>query len=70
MKKEEGGMNISGLEEKPFESRLGTIPDGYMGKLVVYKSGKVKLRLGDALYDVRTIPFLMLFSSCFLLYLL
>jgi len=50
--KKEGGTNISGLEEKPFESHLSSIPDGYMGKVVIYKSGKVKLRLGDALFDI------------------
>lgn len=30
---------------------LASLPEGYMGKLVVYKSGKVKLRLGDVLLD-------------------
>ncbi|XP_062164403.1 DNA-directed RNA polymerase III subunit rpc4-like [Alnus glutinosa] len=32
--------------------RLEELPDGYMGKMLVYKSGAIKLKLGDALYDV------------------
>lgn len=31
---------------------LKDLPAGYMGKLYVYKSGKVKMKLGDALFDV------------------
>lgn len=31
---------------------LEELPDGYMGKMLVYKSGAVKLKLGDILYDV------------------
>ncbi|KAM1368334.1 hypothetical protein PS1_001681 [Malus domestica] len=31
---------------------LEELPAGYMGKMLVYKSGKVKLRLGDTFYDV------------------
>ncbi|XP_022922968.1 DNA-directed RNA polymerase III subunit rpc4-like [Cucurbita moschata] len=31
---------------------LRNLPGGYMGKLLIYKSGAVKLRLGDTLYDV------------------
>ncbi|KAK6155887.1 hypothetical protein DH2020_010135 [Rehmannia glutinosa] len=34
---------ISGLED---------LPKGYIGKMLVYKSGDVKLKLGDILYDV------------------
>lgn len=30
---------------------LAELPEGYMGKLVVYKSGKVKLKLGDVVLD-------------------
>ncbi|KAL7107368.1 hypothetical protein ACP275_06G049800 [Erythranthe tilingii] len=33
-------------------SRLEELPDGYMGKMLVYKSGAVKLKLGSVLYDV------------------
>lgn len=32
--------------------KLKDLRDGLMGKLLVYKSGKVKMRLGDALFDV------------------
>ncbi|VAI02373.1 unnamed protein product [Triticum turgidum subsp. durum] len=32
--------------------KLKDLPGGFMGKLLVYKSGKVKMRLGDALFDV------------------
>jgi hypothetical protein len=31
---------------------LNDLPGGYMGRLLVYKSGKVKMKLGDALFDV------------------
>lgn len=33
-------------------SRLETLSSGYIGKMLVYKSGAVKLKLGDVLYDV------------------
>lgn len=32
----------------PFEG----LPEGFMGKMLVYKSGAVKLKVGDALFDV------------------
>ncbi|KAI3831918.1 hypothetical protein MKX03_022290 [Papaver bracteatum] len=31
---------------------LEELPPGFVGKLLVYKSGKVKMRVGDTLYDV------------------
>lgn len=31
---------------------LEELPGGYMGKLLVYKSGAIKLKMGDALFDV------------------
>ncbi|MCL7032396.1 hypothetical protein MKW94_020982 [Papaver nudicaule] len=31
---------------------LEELPPGFMGKLLVYKSGKVKMKIGDTLYDV------------------
>jgi DNA-directed RNA polymerase III subunit RPC4 len=34
-------------------SRLKEIPEGYMGRILVYRSGKVKMKIGDALFDVR-----------------
>ncbi|CAM0947164.1 unnamed protein product [Alopecurus aequalis] len=33
-------------------SKIKDLPGGLMGKLLVYKSGKVKMRIGDALFDV------------------
>lgn len=34
--------------------RLEELPSGFMGKMLVYKSGAIKLKLGDTLYDVST----------------
>lgn len=34
--------------------RLDELPSGFMGKMMVYKSGAIKLKLGDMLYDVST----------------
>lgn len=31
---------------------LNDLPAGFMGKMFVYRSGAVKLKLGDILYDV------------------
>ncbi|KAJ1270721.1 hypothetical protein BS78_06G073600 [Paspalum vaginatum] len=31
---------------------LNELPKGYLGKILVYKSGKVKMKIGDALFDV------------------
>jgi hypothetical protein len=43
---------------------LNDLPGGYMGKLLVYKSGKVKMKLGDALFDVSfCLPYLFSFKS-------
>ncbi|XP_066350247.1 uncharacterized protein [Miscanthus floridulus] len=33
-------------------SKLKEIPEGYMGKVLVYRSGKVKMKIGDTLFDV------------------
>nr|CAB3484358.1 unnamed protein product [Digitaria exilis] len=33
-------------------SKLRELPGGYMGKILVYKSGKVKMKIGDTLFDV------------------
>ena len=35
-----------------FNTSLNQLPEGYLGKIRVYKSGKVKLQIGDDLYDV------------------
>ncbi|RDY08512.1 DNA-directed RNA polymerase III subunit RPC4, partial [Mucuna pruriens] len=36
--------------EKP--CKLNELPSGFMGKMLVYKSGAIKLKLGHTLYDV------------------
>lgn len=53
------GIGISGSptnQGNGYDSRkkigLEELPKGYMGKMLVYKSGTVKLKLGDILYDV------------------
>uniref|UniRef100_A0A0E0CBC3 DNA-directed RNA polymerase III subunit RPC4 n=1 Tax=Oryza meridionalis TaxID=40149 RepID=A0A0E0CBC3_9ORYZ len=33
-------------------SNLKELPQGYLGKMVVYKSGKIKMKLGDVMFDV------------------
>lgn len=33
-------------------SKIKDLPGGLMGKILVYKSGKVKMKIGDALFDV------------------
>jgi DNA-directed RNA polymerase III subunit RPC4 len=38
-------------------SNLLELPSGYMGKMQVYKSGAVKLKIGETLYDVSSTPF-------------
>jgi hypothetical protein len=37
-----------------FKGTLSSLPSGNIGKLQIYKSGKVKLRIGDVLFDVST----------------
>ncbi|TVU36226.1 hypothetical protein EJB05_18162, partial [Eragrostis curvula] len=33
-------------------SNLQQLPQGYLGKLLVYKSGKMKMKIGDVMFDV------------------
>lgn len=49
-----GAIAKRSLSERssPFEG----LPEGFMGKMLVYKSGTVKLKLGDVLYDVSPGP--------------
>ncbi|KAK8949410.1 hypothetical protein KSP39_PZI005518 [Platanthera zijinensis] len=42
------GVNAS----KTAFCKLKDLPAGFMGKLLVYRSGKVKMKLGDVLFDV------------------
>lgn len=54
------GMEIVGrsmLSRKKNE-HLENLPAGYMGKMLVYKSGAIKLKLGDILYDVSNMCFI------------
>lgn len=51
--KETGGkmLGISGNR-----CSLDDLPAGFMGKMLVYKSGAIKMKLGDAIFDVSTPP--------------
>ncbi|GER46539.1 DNA-directed RNA polymerase III subunit RPC4 [Striga asiatica] len=52
--KEIAGSSVT--QEREHSSKKGCkleeLPEGLMGKMLVYKSGAVKLKLGDVLYDV------------------
>lgn len=42
---------------------LDELPAGLMGKMLVYKSGAIKLKLGDTLYDVSvSLNYVFIFS--------
>ncbi|KAL7001515.1 hypothetical protein U1Q18_002667 [Sarracenia purpurea var. burkii] len=41
---------VADSKEKPCS--LDELPAGFMGKMLIYKSGAVKLKLGDTIYDV------------------
>jgi len=40
------------LGVQDFTSTIAGGPSGYLGKIIVYKSGKVKMKIGDFLYDI------------------
>ena len=42
----------STLESAMGSLSLGDMPQGQVGSLVVYKSGKMKLKIGDVLFDI------------------
>ncbi|XP_062207732.1 uncharacterized protein LOC133909351 isoform X2 [Phragmites australis] len=42
---------ITGKEVKE-GSNLQQLPQGYLGKMLVYKSGKIKMKIGDVMFDV------------------
>ncbi|CAL1371633.1 unnamed protein product [Linum trigynum] len=44
--------NSSSSSQSQSSNCLSQLPEGYMGKMVVYKSGAVKFKIGDVLYDV------------------
>ncbi|KAL5812633.1 hypothetical protein ACOSQ3_027583 [Xanthoceras sorbifolium] len=50
--KAESSTSLGRVGAAPMQASLDGLSGGYMGKLLVYKSGAVKLRLGDTLYDV------------------
>ncbi|XP_020101208.1 DNA-directed RNA polymerase III subunit RPC4-like [Ananas comosus] len=41
-----------GSNKTVLASKLEEVPEGRIGKILVYKSGKVKMKLGDLLFDV------------------
>lgn len=45
-----GSSRSSGLSEK--ENGLDQLPPGFLGKMQVYKSGAIKMKLGEVVYDV------------------
>lgn len=48
-----GSSAVSRKRSPPMKGySLEELPAGYMGKMLVYKSGAIKLKLGDTLYDV------------------
>lgn len=51
---EVGSSSMSAGSATPVKNKCGIedLPAGLMGKMLVYKSGAVKLKLGDTLYDV------------------
>ncbi|KAL2338776.1 hypothetical protein Fmac_013222 [Flemingia macrophylla] len=56
------GGQVVNVKSKPFGGskdveklcKLSELPSGFMGKMLVYKSGAVRLKLGNTLYDVST----------------
>ncbi|TKY68577.1 DNA-directed RNA polymerase III subunit RPC4 [Spatholobus suberectus] len=54
-----GGQNVNANSKPPGGAKkvekpckLHELPSGFMGKMLVYKSGAIKLKLGNTLYDV------------------
>lgn len=52
-KKDTGASSSRGAKKG---CKLRELSAGYMGKLLVYKSGKVKMKFGENLFDVRVDP--------------
>ncbi|XP_047158047.1 DNA-directed RNA polymerase III subunit RPC4 [Vigna umbellata] len=55
----DGGKDVNAKAKPPGGSKkveklceLKDLPSGFVGKMLVYKSGKIKLKLGNTLYDV------------------
>lgn len=49
---ERNGKTISKEVKEGYN--LKDLPGGYLGKILVYKSGKIKMKLGDVMFDVST----------------
>ena len=49
-----GAANSSESQPRQKTCSMNELPSGSMGKLLVYRSGAVKLKLGDIIYDVST----------------
>lgn len=45
-------MHAGTRPPKVLGSKLKDLPEGFMGKILVYRSGKVKMKIGDSLFDV------------------
>ncbi|CAK9144170.1 unnamed protein product [Ilex paraguariensis] len=43
-----------GVDTSEKACQLHELPSGFMGKMLVYRSGAIKMKLGDTLYDVST----------------
>lgn len=50
--KAESSTPSEGKKMSKISGSLEALSEGYMGKMLVYRSGAVKLKLGDILYDV------------------
>jgi DNA-directed RNA polymerase III subunit RPC4 len=48
----EDTVNKGKTKAKKFGCNFQQLPPGYVGKMLVYKSGKVKMKLGDVIFDV------------------
>lgn len=48
----EGTQNKGKTKAKKTGCSLQQLPAGYVGKMLVYKSGKVKMKLGDVIFNV------------------
>lgn len=46
------GNRPTDADKKPKGCSLKDLPSGFIGKMLIYKSGKVKMKIGDALFDV------------------
>jgi energy-converting hydrogenase Eha subunit F len=60
--------NVTREQRRPSSfagSKIKDLPGGHMGKILIYKSGKVKMKIGDALFDVSMKLLQYVFSNMF-----